>query len=72
METYLMLAMGAGSMVLSFIYLRQKRFIKIIMLQYEEVVTRLMQHEFSIKVRQRKQVIEDILDDLENKEKKGE
>ena len=67
METYLMFAMGAGSMVLSYIYLKQRRFIRLIMIQYEEAVTRLMQHEFSKKVKQRKQMLEDITKDLEDR-----
>ena len=67
METYLMLAMGTGSMVLSYIYLKQRRFIRLIMIQYEEAVTRLMQHEFSTKLKQRKQMLEDITKDLEDR-----
>lgn len=72
METYIMLAMGVGSMIISYIYFKQRRFLRLIMTQYEEVVTRMMQQEFSTKVRQRKQAIENILDDLENKNKEGE
>lgn len=62
-----MLAMGVGSMIISYIYLKQRRFLRLIMIQYEEAVTRLMQHEFSTKVRQRKQALEEVIKDLEDR-----
>jgi hypothetical protein len=60
-----MLTMGVGSMVLSYIYLKQKRFLKTIILQYEELFTRLMQQEFSRKLK----VQNEILKELEEEDK---
>jgi hypothetical protein len=68
MQTVIMLTMGVGSMVLSYIYLKQKRFLKTIMLQYEELFTRLMQQEFSKKLK----VQNEILKELEKENKNNE
>jgi hypothetical protein len=68
MQTVIMLTMGVGSMVLSYIYLKQKRFLKTIMLQYEELFTRLMQQEFSKKLK----VQNEILKELEKEDKNNE
>lgn len=62
-----MLAMGVGSMIISYIYFKQRRFLRLIMTQYEEVVTRMMQQEFSTKVRQRKEALEEVIEDLEDR-----
>ena len=68
MQTVIMLTMGVGSMVLSYIYLKQKRFLKTIMLQYEELFTRLMQQEFSKKLK----VQNEILKELEKEDNNNE
>ena len=68
MQTVIMLTMGVGSMVLSYIYLKQKRFLKTIMLQYEELFTRLMQQEFSKKLK----VQNEILKELEKEDNSNE
>jgi len=65
MQTVIMLTMGVGSMVLSYIYLKQKRLLKMIMIQYEELFTRLMQQEFSRKLK----VQNEILKELEEEDK---
>jgi len=68
MQTVIMLTMGVGSMVLSYIYLKQKRLLKMIMLQYEELFARFMQQEFSKKLK----VQNEILKELEKENKNNE
>ena len=68
METYIMLTMGVGSMVISYIYLRQKRLLKMIMLQYEELFTRFMQQEFRAKIKIQNKVLRELEEEEDNEQ----
>jgi hypothetical protein len=61
-----MLTMGVGSMVLSYVYLKQKRLIKMIMLQYEELFTRFMQQEFRTKIKAQSRLLKELEEEDKN------
>jgi hypothetical protein len=66
MQTVIMLTMGVGSMVLSYVYLKQKRLIKMIMLQYEELFTRFMQQEFRTKIKAQSRLLKELEEEDKN------